>query len=208
MREFSVRRHTCKACPGLRPGIATLAECSSLPANRPYFLAPSAEPFARHCLWRSILRWETSQLSNPFPRAFGVQSIYQPYKTEASSEFAGFAGFFRVFLEIENEAKQREIYMLWLKEATRLLAVMAMQNAAGHFGADNRSTRDGTEVLGRWRKWLSLLALVSRLAGRGRPARLSVIAFLALDMRCKPGALIDYCTSLTFPLKKITFISL
>jgi hypothetical protein len=48
-----------------------------------------------------------------------------------------------------KERVGREIYMLWLYRALILLAGLVVQMVIGHFETYNRSTTDGTEVLGR-----------------------------------------------------------
>jgi hypothetical protein len=84
--------------------------------------------------------------------AFRVQSIYQGGKTLAESEFPVFAGFFGGFLEWENEADTRLVYVLGFFMVWTLLVVVVAQVDAIPAAIDNRSTMDGTEVPCRRRK--------------------------------------------------------
>jgi hypothetical protein len=59
------------------------------------------------------LTLEDLQALHPYPRAFGVPSIYQPGKTPPPSEFPVFIGFFKVFLDRRESAIPLSIYMLW-----------------------------------------------------------------------------------------------
>jgi hypothetical protein len=92
---------------------------------------------------------KTYRLSNHSPGAIGVPSIYQPRKTGPSREFAVFAGFFGVFLEIGIGADWDNFYILWFSVIVCRLEVAAVQIAVGDFRADNQGTTDGTEVLER-----------------------------------------------------------
>src|SRR5450432_727184 len=115
MRESSVRRRTCTKCPGSRPDTATPGECSSLPANQPYFpFACSHQffPFRFFPDTRALLG-RLPRPSFPSPRAFGVPSIYQPCKTPARSESPCFFGFLACFLGLEKIQDGRDIYILW-----------------------------------------------------------------------------------------------
>jgi len=96
---------------------------------------------------------------NVSPRAFGVQSIYQPLETARPREIPCFAGFLTVFLEWENTGVGALHYMLWFSLDLVLYVVDALRTFVGHRQSGNRSTRHGTEVLYRPSKLLNLRAI-------------------------------------------------
>jgi hypothetical protein len=51
-----------------------------------------------------------------------------------------------------SEADRENFYILWFTNNLCRLEVVIVQIAVGDFGTHNRSTTDGTEVLGRQRK--------------------------------------------------------
>src|SRR5579872_4104238 len=101
MRELSVRRRTCKACRGSRPGTATLAECSSLPANRPLAslpLSPETPVLPGHEISFATLE----NLRQNSPRAFVSRAYIRPKKPKLEASFRYLPGFLGVCWKWES----------------------------------------------------------------------------------------------------------
>ena len=75
------------------------------------------------------------------------RAYISPEKPCLQASFRFLLGFMRVFLELAAREIGEDFYRLWYFARRRNIVVVRVQLAAGHPRTDNRSTRDGTEVL-------------------------------------------------------------
>jgi hypothetical protein len=79
----------------------------------------------------------TASPSISAPRAFGVESIYQPGKALAQSESQCFAAFYAVFLESQETEVMAVSYILCLSKAGVQLIVVKPGGSSGYFKNGN-----------------------------------------------------------------------